>query len=127
MKRWRACIAALLALCVGVTAAAQPRDATQYSANVAIDWMQLNLQLAQQTPGFSPPIAARAYAYVSLALYEAVVSGMPAHQSLAGQLNELDSLPAAQPDETLHWPTVANAALAAMTRMMFPSASAACR
>jgi membrane-associated phospholipid phosphatase len=123
VKRWRACIA-LLALCVGFTAAAQPRDATTYGANVPIDWMQLNLQLAQQTPGFSPPIAARAYAYVSLALYEAVVPGMPAHQSLAGQLNELDSLPPAQPDETLHWPTVANAALAAMTRMMFPTASA---
>jgi membrane-associated phospholipid phosphatase len=123
VKRWRACIAALLALCIGVTAAAQPRDATQYSANVAIDWMQLNLQLAQQTPGFSPPVAARAYAYVALALYESVVPGMPAHRSLAGQLNELDSLPPAQPDEVLHWPTVANAALAAMTRMMFPSAS----
>ena len=44
--------------------------------------------------------------------------------SLAGQLEELSSLPLAQPDEALHWPTVANAALAAMTRMMFPTASA---
>ncbi len=114
----------MLALCVGASVAAQPRAAAQYSANVAIDWMQLNLQLAQQTPGFSPPVAARAYAYVALALYESVVHGMPTHRSLAGQLNELDSLPAAQPDETLHWPAVANAALAAMTRMMFPTASA---
>jgi membrane-associated phospholipid phosphatase len=117
-------IVAALTLVAAFAATAQPRDATQYSANVPIDWIQLNLQLAQQTPGFSPPIAARAYAYVSLALYESVVPGMPAHRSLAGQLNELESLPAAQPDETLHWPTVANAALAAMTRMMFPNASA---
>jgi len=57
-------------------------------------------------------------------LYESVVPGMPQHQSLAGQLNELSSLPWAQPDEPLHWPTVANAAMAAMTRMMFPHASA---
>jgi membrane-associated phospholipid phosphatase len=103
---------------------APARDAAQHGADVAVDWMQLNLQLAQQTPGFSPPVAARAYAYVALALYESVVPGMPAHRSLAGQLNELDSLPPAQPDEVLHWPTVANAALAAMTRMMFPTASA---
>jgi hypothetical protein len=80
-------------------AAAQARDATQYPADVAIEWMQLDLQLAQQTPGFSAPIAARAFAYLGLALYEAVVPGMPKHRSLAGQLNELDSLPAAQPDE----------------------------
>ncbi len=108
------------------TRAQQPaaKDASNYSANVAIDWFQLDLQLMQQTPGFSPPVAARALGYLGLALYESVVPGMPAHRSLAGQLNELDSLPWAQPDEVLHWPTVANAALAAMTRMMFPTASA---
>jgi hypothetical protein len=101
----------------------QPGTA-QASANVAQDWFLLSLQLAQQTPGFSPPVAARALAYMGLALYESVVPGMPGYQSLAGQLNELDSLPWAQPDEPLHWPTVANAALATMVRMMFPTASA---
>lgn len=100
------------------------RPASAFSANVAVDWFQLSLQLAQQTPGFSPPVTARALGYLGLTLYESVVPGMPAHQSLAGQLNELSSLPWAQPDEVLHWPTVANAALATMNRMMFPTASA---
>ena len=100
------------------------RPATAYSAGVATEWFHLALQLAQQTPGFSPPVASRALAYLGLALYESVVPGMPQHQSLAGQLNELSSLPLAQPDEPLHWPTVANASLATMTRMMFPTASA---
>jgi hypothetical protein len=98
--------------------------ATAYSAQVATEWFRLALQLTQQTPGFSPPVAARALAYMGLSLYESVVPGMPGYQSLAGQLNELQSLPWAQPDEVLHWPTVANAALATMTRMMFPNASA---
>ena len=101
---------------------ATPAEA--YSARVATDWFELILQLVQQTPGFSPPVAARALGYLGLTLYEAVVPGMPTHRSLAGQLNELSSLPWAQPDEVLHWPTVANAALATMTRMMFPNASA---
>jgi PAP2 superfamily len=96
----------------------------QFSGQLVLDWMQLTLLLAQQTPGMSPPVTARAFAYQSLALYESVVSGMAGHQSLAGQLNELSSLPLAQPDEALHWPTVANASLAAITRMMFPHASA---
>jgi membrane-associated phospholipid phosphatase len=111
--------------CAAIAVHAKPaKDASQYSANVAIDWFQLDLQLIQQTPGFSPPVAARALGYLGLALYESVVPGMPAQRSLAGQLNELDSLPWAQPDEALHWPTVVNAALAAMTRLMFPTASA---
>ena len=97
--------------------------ANAYSASVATEWFQLALLLTQQTPGFSPPVAARALAYLGLTLYESTVPGMPQHISLAGQLNELSSLPLAQPDEPLHWPTVANAALATMTRMMFASAT----
>ena len=104
------------------TASAPPPSS--YSSNVAIEWFQLALTLTQQTPGFSPPVASRAFAYLGLALYESTVPGMPDRRSLAGQLNELSSLPWAQPDEPLHWPTVANASMATMTRMMFPTASA---
>jgi len=100
------------------------RPASAFSAGVPTEWFSLALQLTQQTPGYSPPVASRALAYLGLALYESVVPGMPKHQSLAGQLNELQSLPWAQPDEVLHWPTVANTSMAAMTRMMFPVASA---
>ena len=124
----------LLSLLLALSFAAAPtwaqtqppvaRPANAYSAKVATEWFQLALTLTQQTPGFSPPVASRALAYLSLALYESVVPGIPGQQSLAGQLNELDSLPWAQPNEVLHWPTVANASMAAMTRMMFPNASA---
>lgn len=104
--------------------ASASRPPQTYSARVATEWFTLALQLVQQTPGFSPPVAARALGYLGLTLYESVAPGSPTHRSLAGQLNELTSLPWAQPDEALHWPTVANAALATMTRMMFPTASA---
>ena len=124
---------ALYACCTGARAqndqiktlpAAPTRLAADFSGAVATEWFQLALLLTQQTPGFSPPVASRALAYLGLALYESVLPGMPKNLSLAGQLNELSSLPWAQPDEPLHWPTVANAALATMTRMMFPNASA---
>ena len=97
--------------------------ATSFGSGLVYDWMFLNLQLIQQTPGFSPPVAARALGYLGLTLYESLVPGLPGYQTLAGQLNELSSLPLAQPDEPLHWPTVANAALATMTRMLFNHAS----
>jgi hypothetical protein len=104
--------------------APQTRLAGDFSAAVATEWFQLALLLTQQTPGFSPPVASRALVYLGLTLYESVLPGMPQNRSLAGQLNELSSLPWAQPDEPLHWPTVANASMATMTRMMFSSASA---
>ena len=104
-------------------ASASAKPAGAYSSAVATEWFQLALLLTQQTPGFSPPVASRALAYLGLALYESVVPGMPQNISLAGQLNELSSLPWAQPDEPLHWPTVANASMATMARMMFPTAS----
>lgn len=46
---------------------------------------------------FSPPVAARIYAYTNVAAYEAMVPGYPDYQSLAGQLNGLT--PAPQPEE----------------------------
>jgi membrane-associated phospholipid phosphatase len=127
--RWRlwlgaGMLAILGALPVRAQDAAAMRPASAYSAAVATEWFQLALQLVQQTPGFSAPVASRALAYLGLSLYESVAPGLPQPASLAGQLNELDSLPWAQPDEALHWPSVANAALATMTRSMFPQASA---
>jgi hypothetical protein len=131
-NRWirRLCAVLFTAALLPLVAFAQVKDpaparpASAYSAGVATEWFSLALQLTQQTPGFSPPVASRALGYLGLALYESVVPGMPGYKSLAGQLNELSSLPWAQPDEPLHWPTVANASMATMTRMMFSNASA---
>ena len=96
--------------------------ANRYSAAVATEWFRVVLPAIQQTPGQSPPVAARTLAYLGIGLYESIVSGLPGQRSLAGQLNELESLPAAQPNEVLHWPTVANATLGALTQMLLPNA-----
>jgi hypothetical protein len=124
-----AVIARLVVVFLLATAgAAQARgglpDAGHYSAVVATEWFRLILPAIQQTPGQSPPVAARTLAYIGLGVYESVVAGLPGHRSFAGQLTELESLPPAQPDEALHWPTVANATLAALTRMLLPNAPA---
>jgi hypothetical protein len=46
---------------------------------------------------FSPPVASRIYAYVSIAGYEAIIPGNKSYQSLAGQLKGLTAVP--QPAE----------------------------
>ncbi len=94
-----------------------------YPADVSAAWFDLALDLVRTTPGFSPPVASRAFAYAGVALHEAL-AGDQARGSLAGRLNGLTELPSPS-DGVYHWPTVANAALAAILRALFPTASAA--
>jgi hypothetical protein len=97
--------------------------ADQHSAEVPLAWFALQLKLVKESPGFSPPVASRAFGYAGVALYEAVVPGMPAYRSLAGQLNGLSELPQVALGQRLHWPAAANSALAAITRLLFANAS----
>jgi hypothetical protein len=93
---------------------ARPED---FDARVATSWFDLALVLVQTTPGFTPPVAARALAYAGVAVYEAVVRGSREYESLDGVLAGLGGLPRGR--RNLHWPTVANEALARIARSMF--------
>jgi PAP2 superfamily len=103
--------------------AATTTPTADYSHEVATAWFNLQLRLVKETPGFSPPVASRAFGYTGVTLYEAVVAGMPDYQSLIGQLNELTAMPQQDIDFEYHWPTIANSALATITRQLFPTAS----
>jgi membrane-associated phospholipid phosphatase len=92
-------------------------------AQVATGWFDLYLHLVQSSPGFSPPVAARAFGYAGVALYETVVPGFSEYQSLVGQLNDLDKLPRPSGDRTFDWEIAANAALARMARKLFANTS----
>lgn len=61
----------------------------------AAEWIQTCYDLTWRE-GPSPTQAARCYNYVALAMYEACVSGMPSHRSMAGQLTDLGALPKAR-------------------------------
>lgn len=100
---------------------ASPANASDFTAEVATEWFRLSYDLVQDE-SYSPPRASRAFGYASVALYESVVSGMPGFQSLAGQLNDLGSLPQAT-DPPYHWPTVANTALATAFAGIFEDSS----
>ncbi len=90
-----------------------------YSSDVVKKWLDVQVPLL-----YSPAVsyglnAGRYMAYCGVALYESVVPGMPAYQSLYGQLNEMPQMPQTEPGKAYHWPTCANAALAEMTRKLF--------
>jgi hypothetical protein len=104
--------------------ALRPEPTDAFDAGVATAWFDELLALIRETPGYSPPVASRAIAYAGIALYEAVVAGMPDHVSTAVFVNALAPLPAVGRNHAYHWPSAANAALAEMVRQLFPAAPA---
>ncbi|MEO8210217.1 MAG: vanadium-dependent haloperoxidase, partial [bacterium] len=100
-------------------------ETNTYGPDVAIAWYNLEFRLIRQTSlGFTPPVAARAFGYTGIALYESVVPGMPLYKSLKNQLNGFVFLSEVTPGN-YHWPTSANAALANIVRKLFTNATPA--
>lgn len=94
-----------------------------FSSDLVVRWINVQLEM------FRLPLAAgtgtqgtdRAQGYSGIALYEAVVPGMPAYQSLAGQLTDFPAMPSTEPGKAYHWAASANAALAEVSRRLFPT------
>lgn len=114
------CIAVVMSLSTAFAGGVATPDHSDHT--VATAWFDLYVTLVSQTPGFAAPVAARAYGYAGVTLYESLVFAMPEHRSLAGTLSDLDVLPTPAAGEPLDAPTVANAALAHVTRALFPTA-----
>lgn len=97
---------------------------SDFTAEVPQAYMEQLLLMVKQTPGWTPPVAARGFGYVGLALYEAVQPGIDGSNSMAGQLSELDELPVVEPGEKYHWALCANEALYQIILDLMPTASA---
>lgn len=81
--------------------------ATELDNSVALAWVDMLLdQVRFQRVG--PPPAARAMAYLGVAMYQSVAPGIPGAYSLEGQLKDLKNLPKASSNQEYDWPTVLN-------------------
>ncbi len=103
------------------------KSADTYNADVALKWAEMSLKLTRLTPGFTPPVASRAFGYAGVAMYESVVPGIKAHRSLAGQLNGLKALPVPEAGQEYHWAASANASQLYMAKNLWPNASEAAK
>ncbi len=113
-------ISSLLVAVAAPNATRQPNTLVNaYDHSVATAWFDRIGELVRDTPGFTPPVASRAMGYAGVALYEALLPGMPGQRSLVGQVNDLERLPQIDPTQEYHWPSVANSVLAAITRRLF--------
>jgi PAP2 superfamily len=96
-------------------------QAKTFSSDAAQKWLDLQVRCLR-TPTNANPFGRhghRWFAYSGIALYESVVPGMPAYQSLYSQLTDMPQMPATEPGKAYHWPTSANAALAYMNKRFF--------
>jgi hypothetical protein len=99
-----------------------------FSSDLVVSWINLQLQMnkAPLPAGTFGQANDRCMVYCGIALYESVVPGMPAYQSLAGQLTkDFPAMPTTEPGKAYHWAASANAALAEMNKRLFPRTSAA--
>lgn len=91
-----------------------------YPSDVLKEWIKMDLQLLRTNDTkLNNFVMMHHWAYSSIALYEAIVPGMPSYKSLSGQLSEMPAMPVAEHNKAYHWPTCANAVLAAMTRNFY--------
>lgn len=99
------------------------KPAEKYSADVAVKWADLQLRLTKATAGFTPPVAARAYGYAGLTMYESVVPGGSNGKSLTGQIQGLTTLPQPESGKAYNWALSANAAQATILRNLYTKTS----
>lgn len=104
-------------------APASPLTST-YDSTVAIQWNETLYARIRDT-GVNPPRAARVWGYTGVALYEAVVPGMPDHRSLGDQLNGLTPAMLPDPGPGVHdWAIAANRALAVVSNALVAGSTA---
>jgi hypothetical protein len=104
-----------------------PLDADGFDADPFVtEWYDVCSRSAQQTPQFNDAIASRAYAYISIALYESLRQGFTdSSQSLAAVLNDVPEFPRADiRAKRYHWLVVANSAVSKVAQHMFRMAPA---
>ena len=86
------------------------------ASGVLGQWYRLLIELIRNTATYSPPVAARSFAYLGITAFEALATGNPGLRSLAGQVPELAPLPArdrAPHDEALVLDSALGVAMAA--------------
>ncbi len=99
------------------------QNVSNYSAQIPNQYMDFALKLTVETSGFTPPVASRAYGFLGMTMYEALVHGIPSQVSLVNKLYQFTSITQPSTLSNYHWPTVVNNALAMVVDSLWSNAS----
>lgn len=104
-------------LCAGLSGPASAQE--DRAGEVLRTWYRLTLELVRHTPTYSPPVAARSFAYLGVTAFEAAATGNGDLNSLAGQLNGLGAGPRREEGQAYDDAAAVQAALAVAVRELF--------
>jgi hypothetical protein len=88
----------------------QLANADNFSAAVAVDWMELTRQIVS-SEGKNPPQASRIYAYAGITVYESVYPGIRGNKSVAEQIPGFVNLPKIKSFGEIDYPAAVNEAM----------------
>ena len=98
--------------------AEQSVPAAQLDPHYATEWMQVIYDRIY-AEGHNPPLAARAYAYAGITLYESLLYGIPVNLSLAGQIRHMPDMPI-RPEGTYDWIALSNRSMYRVMSELLP-------
>lgn len=97
-----------------------------YTADVLDSWITMQLRLMRNATGIANQAFSRHYAYAGITALESLAPGLHGQTKWSDKWNGLKpGLPTAHPSEKFYYPANVNAAMAAISRAMFPNANAA--
>ena len=121
IRKLLAVAAVLVAGWCSALAATAGGDGETAAKDALRGWYKLSLALVRHTPTYTPPVASRALAYLGVTAYEVAASGSDSLQTLAGQLNGLESLPKRAAGQPYAEAAVMQSAMAFAARQLFSS------
>ena len=110
--------ALILGLMIARAQTAQPQ-AQPLETRTVFTWFRIALELTRHTPTYMPPVAARTFGYMGVALYEITAAQSSTLRSLAGQLNGFSGVPQPTAGAKYDSATVTNAALSSLVKKLY--------
>lgn len=86
---------------------------------LATKWADMTNYITRYTPANTPTFSSRCFGYISLVMYESAVYADSSYQSIASQLNGLDSMPVPEQGKSYDWLLSMNAAEAEIIRSIY--------
>src|SRR5687768_15150155 len=84
--------------------AAKLQNQKSESADIAVRWADLTLQVIRGAARNSPTYSSRSLGYMGLTMYESVVNMDSTKRSMNNQLNGLSTIPMPQLNAVYYWP-----------------------
>ncbi len=117
-------LSTLLVACTKNKDVLHKNPASSYSSEVLDKWITMQLRLMRNTPGIPNQGFSRPFAYSGIAAFESIKPGLNSSYKWSDRWNGLTGLPLADKAKNYYLPANVNAAMAAVNKALFPSATA---